>query len=117
MAVTLFLPGTAFSAVPAHDWDQPSRVTPNTLFFEETPRKDKPVSDKPEPGDKAYAWYCLEKGNDHFLSREYDQAASYFRAAYETAGPERVLSGFKLVNAYEAGGRVSRGRRYDGGRH
>ena len=89
----------------AYSWDVPRAVDPNTVFFGEPEREKKPLTNAPAPSDKSYPWYCLEKGNAHFLAREYERAAIYFKAAFEVPGPTRVLSGFRLVETYDKLGR------------
>ena len=85
-----------------YNWDAPKTVNVNTVFFHEKIRPKKELSGAPEAADKSYPWYCLKKGDEHFLNKEYEKAAIYFKAAYLVPGPTRVLSGFKLIDTYDA---------------
>ena len=82
-------------------WEEPKPIDPNTVFFGEKPREKTVLSEAPSPADKSYPWYCLEKGNNHYLNREYDKASIYFKAAFAVPGSTRVLSGFRLIDAYQ----------------
>lgn len=102
-SVLVFFP-CAFAAAASRSapgWDEPSRVDERTVFFGEPAGEEKEGPAAPKPGDKGYAWYCIEKGNDHFLNREYERASAYFKAAYAVPGAARVLSGFRLIDAYD----------------
>jgi hypothetical protein len=101
-AAAFFLSGPSVPASQkTYTWDPPVPVTAESVFFGEAPREKMP-SDVPAPGDKRYPWYCLEKGSEHFLKREYDKAVVFFRAAYRVPGPSRTASGFRLAEAYQA---------------
>jgi hypothetical protein len=83
------------------EWEKPSPVDTRTVFFGEpaVDKKEDPAA--PRPGDKSYPWYCVDKGNEHFLNGEYEKAVHFFKAAYAVPGPTRVLSGFRLIDAYD----------------
>jgi len=85
----------------SYQWDKAKAVDSNTLLFGESPREKKVLSEAPDPSERSYPWYCLEKGNEHYLNREYDKASIYFKAAYAVPGPTRVISGFRLIDAYQ----------------
>lgn len=87
-------------------WETPRPVDRDTVFFGEMPAEkegpEEPPKEEVKPlSGKVFAWENLEKGNAHFLNHEYEEAALYFKAAYAVAGPTRVLSGFRLVDAYD----------------
>ena len=85
----------------SYKWDPAKPVDVSTLLFGESAREKKVLSETPDPSDKSYPWYCLEKGNEHFLNREYEKALIYFKAAYAVPGPTRVISGFRIIDAYQ----------------
>ncbi len=97
----VLIPSATLGARSSYTWDPAAPVDTNTLLFGESPRVKKELSDVPDPSEKSYPWYCLEKGNDHFLNREYEKASIYFKAAYAVPGPTRVMSGFRLIDAYQ----------------
>ncbi len=100
----LFLPAPFLAQAAnrsSYSWDTIKAVDADTVFFgEPAAEKMEASDDAPLPSEKRYPWYCLERGNDHFLNREYEQAVIYFKAAYAVPGPTRVLSGFHLIDAY-----------------
>ncbi len=87
-------------------WDSPKPIDPNTTLLTELERPPKKLPDEPKPTDKSYAWYYLEKGNSYLLEGDKIKAASFFREAYRTPSPARVISGFKLVDTLEELGYV-----------
>ncbi len=101
LALLLFSGAVSAANRSSYSWDPAKPVDTDTLLFGETPREKKALSGAPDPSDKSYPWYCLEKGNGHFLNREYDRASIYFKAAYDVPGPTRVISGFRLIEAYQ----------------
>ncbi len=105
-AVLVFMLALISSAALAanrssYTWDPAKPVDANTLLFGESSREKKDPSDAPDASEKSYPWYCLEKGNAHFLNREYEKASIFFKAAYAVPGPTRVMSGFRLIDAYQ----------------
>jgi hypothetical protein len=104
--VLLILFPQACLAGRSYTWDTPKPVDPNTGFFGETQEPEKALSEKPEPGDKSYPWYYLDKGNKHTLANELEKAEASYREAFSVSGPTRVLSGFKLVETLQRMGRV-----------
>lgn len=86
-------------------WDFPKKVDENTVFLGEKEREAQGENLQPQPGDKNYAWYVLEKGNNFLLAGHFEKAAAFFAKGYEVSGPTRVLSGFKLIEANEKLGR------------
>ena len=106
--IFLSLAGPAAKAAPA--WDPPKPVSENTVFFGEKGPAGQSnglvEAGQPAPDDKSYPWYWLEKGNGFLLAGHAQKAAVAFENAYAIGGPTRVLSGFKLVEAYETLGRV-----------
>ena len=83
------------------EWEEPRPIDPNTVFFGEKIREKVVLSEAPLPSDKKYPWYCLDKGNLHYLNREYDKSAVYFKAAFAIPGATRVMSGLRLIDAYQ----------------
>ena len=101
----LFVPHLCFAG-RTYNWDPPTPVNPNTVFFGEAPSPEKTVPGKPAPGDKSYPWYYLERGNNHTLAGELEKAQASYREAYSVPGSTRVLSGFKLVETLRKMGLV-----------
>ncbi len=102
----LLIPQLCFAGRPSRVWDEPAPVDPNTVFFGEVPDPEKTLPGRPDPEDKSYPWYFLEKGNKHFLAGELEKAEASYREAYSVPGSTRVLSGFKLVETLQKMGRV-----------
>ena len=90
-------------------WDSPKKVDEKTVLFGEKGSSSgmaEADDSEPKPGDKSYAWRLLERGNNFFLAGHMEKAAAAFSKCYGIEGPTRVLSGFKLIEAYEKLGRV-----------
>jgi hypothetical protein len=104
-ALLVFLSAAASASAEtrsAHPWDDPRPITAATLFFGEIPSDEqKKDPEAPRADSKSYPWWCIDKGNAFFVDKDFEKAAVYFKAAYEAAGPTRVLAGFKLVEAYQ----------------
>ena len=94
------------AAQSSYSWDSSHSVGPDMVFFGEAPDPDRSAPEKPEPSDKSYPWYFLDKGNKHVLAGEWEKAAIAYREAYSVSGPTRVLCGFKLVETLQKMGRV-----------
>ena len=102
----LLVPCASFGANrSSYQWDKAKPVDADTLLFGESPKKEDDVGaiheSPPDPSERGYPWYCLEKGNERYLNREYDKATIFFKAAYAVPGPTRVISGFRLIDAYQ----------------
>lgn len=82
-------------------WDSPKPIDPNTTLLTEIERTPKEIPGQPKSTDKSYAWYCLEKGNRFLADGDKAKAAAFFREAYQTPSPARVISGFKLVDTLD----------------
>ena len=63
----------------SYSWGKPQPVNPETVFFGEPPREKRVPEDMPDSQDKNYPWYCLEKGSERFLAKEYEKAAIFLR--------------------------------------
>ena len=98
----LFVPCAALAANrSSYQWDKTKALDSETLLFGEAPREKQPLSEAPDPSEKSYPWYCLEKGNESYLNGDYEKASFFFKAAYAAPGPTRVMSGFRLIDAYQ----------------
>lgn len=96
----LIFPLTCFAG-RKYEWDVPVPVKPDTVFFGEEEASQEPAQEPPNPDDKSYPWFYLDKGNDHVLAGEQDRAVVAYQKAYSVPGPTRVLSGFKLVETLQ----------------